>query len=35
MLFYDDRGLYEQFEFSDINVNIKISEEEFSEGYGF
>ena len=35
---YDYKGLYEQYEFSDINVNIKISEEEFSEdyeGYGF
>ena len=33
MEIYDDRGLYEKYEFSDVKVNTKISVEEFSESY--
>lgn len=33
MEIYDDRGLYEKYEFSEVKVNTKISAEEFSESY--
>jgi outer membrane lipoprotein-sorting protein len=33
MEIYDDQGLYEKYEFSELKVNTKISTEEFSQGY--
>jgi len=38
MEIYDDQGLYEKYEFSELKVNTKISAEEFSQDfseYGF